>query len=414
MGEPGVMKHRTPLRRICATLALTLCLAYGPAWSVELPPTVFATQAEAPADAILAASAVVQALRGGDLESIENARFAPGVGGAIGDEDFVYEGFEWEETALFRYDTLEGDAPGRSIQGKLDFIDALVRRAPVLFNARYVAAAAGGIEIVAAEAVPLFSEAPSSRIYVLEAETFSSRPLPSAHAELMSFANSNALSWQASEKIRKGEQDYIIVVAMLDRISPSAKADVRLANSAVGTKGFGEASRYLNDSGWRAGIVAGNFALDETKLFVKVVFQPGKEEGFFDRSESLVEAYPLDALAKEAERLGLRFATLQDAPGPYDGTWKGKGRLAGGASYCPAAVRWQVTIVNKKAVGTARAKGKTYDVEYVIDENGEYSGEVTGFVGEIKVAGTVGKPEVRISRQGRSCSWKVTAERVEE
>ena len=414
MGEPGVMKYRTPLRRICATLALALCLAYGPAWSVELPPTVFATQAEAPADAILAASAVVQALRGSDPDSIENARFAPGVGGAIGDDDFAYEGFEWEETALFRYDTLEGDAPGRSIQGKLDFVDALGRRAPVLFNARYVVAAAGGIEIVAAEAVPLFSEAPSSRIYVLEAETFSSRPLPSAHAELMAFASANALSWQTSEKIREGEQDYIIVVAMLDRISPSAKADVRLANSAIGTKGFGEASRYLNESGWRAGIVAGNFALDETKLFVKVVFQPGKEEGFLDRSESLVEAYPLDALAKEAERLGLRFATLQDAPGPYDGTWKGKGKLAGGASYCPASIRWLVTVLNNKAVGGARAKGKTYEIEAVIDESGQYLGFVSGFVGEIEVAGSIEESEVRLSRQGRSCSWKVSAERVEE
>ena len=217
----------------------------------------------------------------------------------------------------------------------------------------------------------------------------------------MAFASANALSWQTSEKIREGEQDYIIVVALLDRISPSAEADVRLANSAIGTKGFGEASRYLNDNGWRAGIVAGHFALDETKLFVKVVFQPGQEEGFFDRSESLVEAYPLDALAKEAKRLGLRFATLQDAPGPYDGTWKGKGKLAGGASYCPASIRWLVTVLNNKAVGAAKAKGKTYDIEAVIDENGQYLGFVAGFVGDISVAGSIDKSEVRLSRQGQ-------------
>ena len=402
------------LRGFCAAFAVTLALAQGPAGSVELPPAVFATQAEAPPDAVLAATAVVQALRRGDLEGIENVRFAAGVGGGLSTEDFAYEGFAWEETALFRYDALEGDAPGRSIQGKLDFVDALGRRAPVLFSARYVAAAAGGIEIVAAEAVPLFSEAPSSKIFLLEAETFSSRPLPTSHADLMEFASAGALSWQTSEEIREGEQEYVIVVAMLDRISPSAEADVRLAKSEIGTKGFGEASRYFNDNGWRAGIVSGRFAFDETKLFVKVVFQPGKEEGFLDRSEALVEAYPLDALAEEAERLGLRFATLQDAPGPFDGRWKGKGKLASGASYCPASIRWEVTVLNNKAVGEGRAKGKTYGVEYVIDGEGNYVGEVTGWVGEIKVSGTVENAVVRLSRQGRSCSWKVSAKRIEE
>ena len=92
-------------------------------------------------------------------------------------------------------------------------------------------------------------------------------------------------------KIKGGKQDYVILVMVMDRLSASAKADVRLAESEIGTKGHGGASKYLLDRGWRAGIVPGTFALDETKLVVKVVFQPGKEEGFFDRTEALVGLY---------------------------------------------------------------------------------------------------------------------------
>ena len=266
-------------------------------------------------DAVLAAGAIVAALRGSDLGAIGSARFAPGVGEALREKDFAYEGFTWGEASLFKYVPLADNPKGRDVVGKLDFADALGRRASVLYGAQYVAVP-GGIEITAAQAAPISAESPESRFYIVPAAAVPQGGLPTSHADLLAFAEANGASWDSGVEIKGSKQDYVILVVVMDRLSPSAKADVRLAESEIGTKGVGGASKYLVDRGWRASIVSGAFALDETKVFVKVIFQPGKEEDFFDRSEALVGLYPLDTLAKEANEMGYRFATLQAAPGP--------------------------------------------------------------------------------------------------
>ena len=391
-------------------LALALMYGLGAAQGAELPASVFATRAEMPPDAVLAAGAVVAALRGSDLGAIRNARFASGVGEALREKDFAYQGFTWDEASLFRYSPLQDDPQGRDLLGKLDFADSLGRRASVFYSAQYVAVP-GGIEITAAQAAPISAEVPESRFYIVPLAAIPQEGLPTSHADLLAFAEANGASWDSGAEIKGGKQDYVILVLVMDRLSPSAKADVRLSGSRIGTKGQGGASKYLVDRGWRAGIVSGTFALNETKLFVKVVFQPGKEEGFFDRTEALVGIYPLDTLAREAGEKGYRFAALQDAPGPYDGTWIGRGRLAGGPALCPSSIRGKVTVLNNQAVGIARAKGENYDIEYMIDEDGKYVGEVTGFVGKIKVAGSLEKSQVSISRSGYQCKWTIPSER---
>ncbi len=303
--------HPNSMRAI--GLILVLWCGVGAASAASLPEPVFATRAEMSQDAVIAANAVVQALRGGDLGAIENARFAPGVGEGLREEGFAYEDFTWSEASLFKYGPLADNPSDRDVLGKLDFADALGRRASVFYSTQY-AAVPGGIEITGAQAAPISAESPESRFFVVPAAAVPAEGLPITHAGLLAFAETNAAAWESGVEIKGGEQDYVILVVVMDRLSPSAKADVRLAESEIGIKGHGGASKYLIDQGWRAGIVPGRFALDETKLFVKVVFQPGKEEAFFDRTEALVGLYPLDTLAQEAARGGHRFAALQDAP----------------------------------------------------------------------------------------------------
>ena len=95
--------------------ALALLCGLGAAQGAELPASVFATRAEMPADAVLAAGAIVAALRGGDLGAIRNARFAPGVGEALLEDDFAYEGFTWGEASLFKYGPLASNPSGRDV-----------------------------------------------------------------------------------------------------------------------------------------------------------------------------------------------------------------------------------------------------------------------------------------------------------
>ena len=407
--EKDIPMHSISMRAIGFALALSWGL--GAAQGAELPAPIFATRAEMPPDAVLAAGAVVAALRGDDLRAIENARFASGVGEALRENDFAYEGFTWGKASLFKYDPLAGNPKGRDILGKLDFDDSLGRRASVFYSAQYIAVP-GGIEITAARAAPISAESPESLFYVVPAASVPQAGLPTSHADLLAFAKANGASWGSGLEIKGGKQDYVILVMVMDRLSASAKADVRLAESEIGTKGHGGASKYLLDRGWRAGIVPGTFALDETKLVVKVVFQPGKEEGFFDRTEALVGLYPLDTLAREANENGYRFATLQDAPGPYDGEWKGRGRISGGPALCPSSIRWTATVRNNEIDGKGTVQGQGFDFKGLIDEDGVMHGEASGWVGGIEVSGSLDSAKVMVSRSGYQCKWTIASKRV--
>jgi hypothetical protein len=149
--------------------------------------------------------------------------------------------------------------------------------------------------------------------------------LPQSYAGLLGFAIENAGLWAVPERVITGPRRYVIFVFARDRISPSATATVLIAESAEGKDGAGDGTRYLDDHGWRAALLPGQFALDNANLFVQVVFKPGREAGFFDRDEKVVALYNLNFLAKQAFQVGYKFVARTgpaggDAAGANDNT----------------------------------------------------------------------------------------------
>jgi len=317
-----------------------------------LPERVFDSFNAMPGDAQAVVSAIVDRLQGG-AKPVAAVRFASTVGPAPAGD--TYAGFTWRAASLFRYDVGDTDAT-RLVSGLLEFDDALGRRAAVLFEGDY-AVAGNALEVSGLTVASHFLEKPRSAMFVLPADalTGASGPVPEGHAALFQFSQQHAVSWDRPDDVVAGERDYAIVVFLLDRVSPSAKFEVKLSDKKSSPDGFSGASRYLNDADWRMGVVAGKFALDTVKLFVKAVVTPGSEQGVLSRQPEVTGLYALDEFAAEGAARGLAFraapAGQSLALDRFDGKWKFKLRMRGGNGQCDG-VQWRNSdVVQGKITG---------------------------------------------------------------
>lgn len=289
-----------------AAFVLAGCAA-GSGYS--LPEPIGANEAQIPADATAAAAAIVERLRGGDLQAFTGVRFARGVGDDIAEPGFAYEGFSVGNHALLRHGAATAEGSGLAAAGQLEFSDVLGRRTTVLYYTGY-RLAEGGLEITEARASTLFSTFPECLMFVVPASVVAGIPPQAAgsHAAMLQFVAANAARWDSSAGVPPGKRDYVIFVFVLDRISPSAVVEVKLSENETGLGGFKKNSRYMDVGGWRIGIVPDvRFDLGDADFFVKVVFTPGEEVGFAARQPRLIGLFPVDlykAQAAARERLG--------------------------------------------------------------------------------------------------------------
>ncbi len=368
------------MRSVFAVLFVLVVLWPVAGQAQTLPARVFDSFNAMPRDAQAVVAAVVDRLQGG-AKPVATVRFAAAVGPAP--DGAVYSGFTWRAASLFRYDVGDTDA-ARLISGLLEFDDALGRKAAVLFEGSY-AVAGQTLEVADLTVATHFLEQPRSAMFVLPADalTGASGPVPEGHAALFNFARQHAVSWDRPDDVVAGDRDYAIVVFLLDRISPSAKFEVKLSDKRSSPEGFAGASRYLNDGDWRMGVVAGKFALDTVKLFVKAVVTPGAEQGVLSRQPEVIGLYALDEFAADGAARGLAFraapAGQSLALDRFDGKWKFKLRMRGGNGQCDG-VQWR----NSNVV------------------QGKITGELFhGLVGVIPITGTV-SPTGEIKVQGEN------------
>ena len=113
---------------------------------------------------------------------------------------------------MFKYGPLADNPNGRDVLGKLDFADALGRRASVFYSAQYHAVPEG-IEITAAQAALISAASPENRFFVVPAAAVPADGLPTSHAGFLAFAEANSAAWNSGIEIKGGEQDYVIATA---------------------------------------------------------------------------------------------------------------------------------------------------------------------------------------------------------
>ena len=204
-------------------------------------------------------------------------------------------GFQVQSAALLQYDNT-ADGSGRQITARIGFQDGLGRRSTSNLTAEYQTAD-GNIEVSAASAEPLFDTVPEAICFVLPAKNLplSRENYPTTFHELYRFVAERAVLPDDAGSVGT-ERDWAMMVFFMDRISPSAQMKLGISATSSGFDGYTKDSRYLDYNGWRVGILAGRFVLMDPEakehLYLKAVYTPGKEAGFF-RFPKLVGLYSL-------------------------------------------------------------------------------------------------------------------------
>ena len=224
-----------------------------------------------------------------------NATFAGGIGEKIKSLWSTEDRFVPAGVRLYVHQASAEDPSVRTAVGRLDFKGPFGRRASVRYEAHY-RTAGGGVTIDEAEVVPIFSELPEPMLFVVPAKAIQTA-LPDTYGELLAYVGERAVPFTQRQTAPPENKEYVIVVVLLDQISPSAKLDVKISDDPEGMYGYKESTKYIDMNGWRVALLAGRFILfdngEEPDLFVKAVFTRGKEGGFI-RTPKLVGLYCLN------------------------------------------------------------------------------------------------------------------------
>jgi hypothetical protein len=196
----------------------------------------------------------------------------------------IEPGFELQSACLGQYVNTGSATAARSAEGSMTFIDGLGRRTAVAFETSYTMQ--GDQAVVASVRLrPLFDTAPETVCFVVPAKAaaLNKDNMPKSFSAFYQYMGERAVDPQAVEPGK--QDDYVMAVFFLNRMSPSAKASLAISSTPDGTEGYAENRRYVDYNGWRVGLMAGCLALNdpaaESSLYLKALYTPGKEAGLF-------------------------------------------------------------------------------------------------------------------------------------
>lgn len=238
-----------------------------------------------PEDAARVVRAAAGLLAGKPLSS--SVSFPGEISGKILDAGIVEAGFTLTGCKLYQYDTPKNSSD-RRIMAVLDFENPLGRHCRGELKADYQVEA-GAIHVESASCDPVFETIPKTLCFVLPANEVpcTRETLPTSFEALYQTVAQKAVV-PTDSTLSNREQDWGMVVFFMDRISPSARVRLGVSASDKGFDGYTDASQYVDYNGWRVGFAAGRFAMKdpvaENKLYLKAVYTPGKEAGFFKAS----------------------------------------------------------------------------------------------------------------------------------
>jgi len=200
----------------------------------------------------------------------------------------IEPGFKVQSAWLRQYVKTRSATAPRSAEGRIEFIDGLNRRTAVAFETSYTMQ--GDQAVVASVRLrPLFDTAPETVCFVVPAKAaaLNKDNMPKTFPSFYQYMGERGLDPQAVEPGKP--DDYVMAVFFLNRMSPSAKANLAISSTPDGTEGYAENSRYVDYNGWRVGLMAGCLALNnpaaESSLYLKAIYTPGKEAGLFSSAK---------------------------------------------------------------------------------------------------------------------------------
>jgi hypothetical protein len=269
---------------------------------IDLPDPIAVSLDKMPKDAAMVTIAIHNKIVMADRYKPENIRFEKDIDTgsfSIGEE------LKFSGTELYIYQAKKNNPSVKTIAGKINFEGPLGRRTSALFLSRFKAAE-NEIIIKEARVEPLYSTNPEPAMFIVPAASLpkSANHYPDSYMALFQFAGKKAVLPTSKDVISEEtdkEVEYAVFVFLLDRISPSAKLEVKVSDSADKTSvyGYTQATRHLDFNGWRVGILTGKFSLSgrdqEKPLCIKAVFIPGKEVGKI-RPPRLIGSYAIQKI----------------------------------------------------------------------------------------------------------------------
>ncbi len=269
------------------------CSATRQMMGVVASPELVAESLETmPPDAAVVARAIGNRLGGDALPAA--VRLEPAVDRVLNTYPGIEPGFRVRSANLCQYTKTGTGSAARRAAGRLELQDGLGRTAAVTFEADYDTGPRTVVKKV--RITPLFDTPPEAICFVVPAQAarLDKGNLPRSFAAFYQYMGERALSPQAV--VPGGASDYVMAVFFLNRMSPSAKASLAVSSTPAGIQGYAKDSRYADYNGWRVGLVAGRLALKNpqstSSVYLKAVYTPGKEAGFF-KIAKLVGVYAL-------------------------------------------------------------------------------------------------------------------------
>lgn len=265
---------------------------------INLPDPIAGSLDKMPKDAAMVTIAIHNKIVMADRYKPENVRFEKNIdaGSFLIAKELKFSGAE-----LYIYQTKKSNPSDKTIAGKINFEGPLGRRTSALYLSRF-RSAKNEIVIKEARVEPLYSTKPEPAMFIVPAASLpeSANLFPDSYMELFKLVGKKAVLPSSKEVIPEENEEnveYAVFVFLLDRISPSAKLQVKVSADKNSVYGYKQGTRYLDFNGWRVGILTGQFSLSgqgqEEPFYIKAVFVPGKEVGKI-RPSRMIGRYAID------------------------------------------------------------------------------------------------------------------------
>jgi len=263
---------------------------------INLPDPIADSMDKMPKDTAMVISAIHNKIVMADGYKPENIKFEKNIdaGSFLIGKELKFSG-----TELYIYQTQKTNPSEKAIAGKINFEGPLGRKTSALFLSRFKSVKK---EIVIQETrvEPLYSTQPEPVMFIVPAASLpeSANLFPDSYMTLYQFAGKKSVHPSSKEVISEETEEnpeYAVFVFLMDRISPSAKLEVKVSADKTSVYGYKKATRYLDFNGWRVGILTGQFSFSSQTepLFIKAVFVPGKEVGKI-RPAKLIGRYAIN------------------------------------------------------------------------------------------------------------------------
>jgi hypothetical protein len=185
-----------------------------------------------PGDAATVTAAIRNRLMVPPRGAHPNATFAGGAGDKIKSLWSTEDRFVPAGVQLYVHQAGNEDPSVRNAVGRLDFKGPFGRRASVRYEAHY-RTAGGAVTIDEVEVQPVFSDLPEPMLFVVPAEAIQTA-LPDTYGELLGYVSERAVPFTQRQSAPPEKKEYVIVVVLLDQISPSAKIEVKISDEQRG------------------------------------------------------------------------------------------------------------------------------------------------------------------------------------